>query len=76
MQYLGVMAIVKTIVLFIMFYLSMWAMRPIRFEKWFKVGHEKEAQLLFLFITMGVAYLASQFIFLLMDLTSQYVLLF
>ena len=54
---------IKALLYIITFTLSLYAMQSVNYEKFLKANKVREARLLFLFISMAISYLCTNFIY-------------
>lgn len=61
MSFFGIQSLLGVIshILFIM--LSFWALRAVRFENWIHKDHVKQAQVLYIFVSIAIGYTVSSF---------------
>ncbi|MGQ5709196.1 DUF1146 family protein [Lactobacillus sp. PSON] len=71
MVQLGIHAVISIMVYLITIGLSFQAMKALRIEKFVRKGHTFEAQILILFIAIGLGFLVGQFIITLIDTSLQ-----
>ena len=61
MSFLGVQSSLGIVSHIIFIMMSFWALRGIRIENWIKKGHERQARVLYIFLSIVIGYTVSSF---------------
>ena len=61
MSFLGVQSLLGIVSHIIFIMMSFWALRGIRIENWIKNGYERQARVLYIFLSIVIGYTVSSF---------------
>ncbi|MEG1045228.1 MULTISPECIES: DUF1146 family protein [Carnobacterium] len=61
MSFLGVQSLLGIVSHIIFIMMSFWALRGIRIENWIKKGYERQARVLYVFLSIVIGYTVSSF---------------
>lgn len=61
MDYIFTFGLLRILSHMLFIFLSFWAMRAMRIEKWIRKNHEQEARVLYFFLSIALGYTVSSF---------------